>query len=212
MRRMRILFAGFMARMEDTSLPKFVMFGELVGDAGCVGRQENGWMGCFLGDLRPFGINANQWATVAQDGEGWRETADQGTERFVAKWIAAEKIRAGLRYAVVCSNVTERTKDRIAQSKRVWSGSLVIAGTALVTQTCILQAFGLQMSRCLSLVLRLFCVQSKIITRLDLLSNTSPSQGGEITKRLGGIIGCKYKTSSWHLNGFPYGSNIGSRV
>ena len=24
-------------------------------------------------------------------------------------------------------------------------------------------------------------------------------------KRLGGIIGCKYKTSSWHLNGFPDG-------
>ena len=31
-------------------------------------------------------------------------------------------------------------------------------------------------------------------------------------KRLGGIIGCKYKTSSWHLNEFPYGSNIGSTV
>ena len=24
--------------------------------------------------------------------------------------------------------------------------------------------------------------------------------------------GCKYKTSSWHLNGFPDGSNIGSTV
>ena len=29
-----------------------------------------------------------------------------------------------------------------------------------------------------------------------------------MSKRLGGIIGCKYKTSSWHLNGFPYGSNL----
>ena len=27
-------------------------------------------------------------------------------------------------------------------------------------------------------------------------------------KRLGGIIGCKYKTSSWHPNGFSDGSNI----
>ena len=28
-----------------------------------------------------------------------------------------------------------------------------------------------------------------------------------MSKRLvGGIIGCKYKTSSWHLNGFPDGS------
>ena len=31
-----------------------------------------------------------------------------------------------------------------------------------------------------------------------------------MSKRLGGIIGCKDKTSSWRLNGFPYGSNIGS--
>ena len=30
-----------------------------------------------------------------------------------------------------------------------------------------------------------------------------------MSKRLGGIIGCKDKTSSWHLT-FPYGGNIGS--
>ena len=33
LRRRQILFAGFMARMEDTRLPKCVMFGELVGGA-----------------------------------------------------------------------------------------------------------------------------------------------------------------------------------
>ena len=31
-----------------------------------------------------------------------------------------------------------------------------------------------------------------------------------MSKRLGGIIGCKDETSSWHLHGFPDGSNIGS--
>ena len=31
-----------------------------------------------------------------------------------------------------------------------------------------------------------------------------PSQGEKMSKRLGVIKGCKYKTSSWHLNGFPY--------
>ena len=39
-RRRRILFAGFVARMEDMRLPKCVMFGELVGGAGCLGGQE----------------------------------------------------------------------------------------------------------------------------------------------------------------------------
>ena len=60
LRRRRILFAGFVARMENTRLPKCVMFGELVGGAGCVGGQEKKRMGCFLDDVRAFGINADQ--------------------------------------------------------------------------------------------------------------------------------------------------------
>ena len=79
-RRRRVLFAGFVARMEDTRLSKCVMFGELVGGAGCVGGQEKEWMGCFLDDLRAFGINAVQWTTAAQDEGEWRRTAEQGVE------------------------------------------------------------------------------------------------------------------------------------
>ena len=33
-----------------------------------------------------------------------------------------------------------------------------------------------------------------------------------MSKRLGGIKGCKYETSSWHLNGCPDGNIIGSTV
>ena len=55
-----ILFVRFVPRMEDTRLPKCVMFGEMVRGAGCVGGQEKEWMGCFLDDLRAFGINADQ--------------------------------------------------------------------------------------------------------------------------------------------------------
>ena len=83
LRRKRILFAGFVARMENTRLPKCVMFGELVGGAGCVGGQEEEWMGCFLDNLRAFGINADQWKTAAQDEGEWRRTAEQGAEHFM---------------------------------------------------------------------------------------------------------------------------------
>ena len=85
LRRRRILFAGFVARMKDTRLPKCVMFGEMVGGAGCVGGQEKEWMGCFLDDLRAFGINADQWTTAAQDEGEWRRTAEQAAEHFMAK-------------------------------------------------------------------------------------------------------------------------------
>ena len=39
-----------------------------------------------------------------------------------------------------------------------------------------------------------------------------PVRGGGMSKRLGGIKSCKYKTSSWYLNEFPDANNIGSTV
>ena len=74
-------------------------------------------MTCFL-DLRAFDINADQWTTAVHDEGEWRRTAKQGAEHFRAKWIAAERARAGLRHAVVCPNATAIVKERIAQSKR----------------------------------------------------------------------------------------------
>ena len=82
MRRKRILLMGFVARMEDTRLPKCVMFGELVGGAGCVGGQEKEWMGCLLDDLS---TNADQWTTEAQDERERHKTAEQGAEHLMAK-------------------------------------------------------------------------------------------------------------------------------
>ena len=51
---------------------------------------------------------------------------EQGAERFMAKRTAAEKVRAGLRHAVLCPKVAGRTKNRTAQSKPVRAGSLAI--------------------------------------------------------------------------------------
>ena len=112
--------------MEDTRLPKCAMFGDLVGGAGCVGGQNKRWMGCFLDDLRAFGINADQWTTATQDEGECRRTAEQGAGHFIAKWIAAEEVRAGLRHTVVCTNVTGKAKERIVQSKRARADSLTL--------------------------------------------------------------------------------------
>ena len=80
--------------------------------------------------LRAFGINADQWMTAAQE-EGERSrTAEQGAEHFMAKWTAAEKAKAGLRHAVLCPDVTGRTKERISQSKRARTGSLALVKLA----------------------------------------------------------------------------------
>ena len=54
------------------------------------------------------------------------QDTEQGAESFIAKWITTERVRSGLRHAVICPNVTGRTKEKINQSKRARAGSLVI--------------------------------------------------------------------------------------
>ena len=61
LRRRRILFEGFVARMENTRMPKCVMFGELEGGRGLCGGPGKRVDVVFPG--RPqslFGINADQ--------------------------------------------------------------------------------------------------------------------------------------------------------
>ena len=49
-----------------------------------------------------------------QDERGWHMTVGQGAGRLMMKWIAAEKVSAGLRQAVVvvvCLGVADKTKE-----------------------------------------------------------------------------------------------------
>ena len=96
------------------------------GGARAAWGQGKEWMLCFLVELRAFGIDTDQWTTAVQDKGEWRKTAEQGAERFMAKWIAAEKVRARLRHAVVYPNMMGKAKERIGQSKRTRAGSLAI--------------------------------------------------------------------------------------
>ena len=67
--------------MEGTTLPKCVMFGELVGGVGCVGGQEKEWLGSVLEDLRAFGINAYPCMAAAQDTNHHNRMAQDGGTR-----------------------------------------------------------------------------------------------------------------------------------
>ena len=113
--------------MEDTRLPKCVMFGEigrgceLCGGAGnrvdlMFPRQPQS----FRHQRRPVDDCSPGRGGMAQNG------ITRGGTVKMAKWIAAEKNKAGLRHAVVDPNATGRTKERIAQSKRARAGSLAL--------------------------------------------------------------------------------------
>ena len=126
----------------------------------------------MLDDLRAFGINADQWTTAAQDEGEWRRTAEQGAEHFMAKWIVAEKIKAELRHAVVCPNVTGRTKKTTRLNK---ASGLVLVRSPLLTSHKWREHVspGRLVCRChgvFSLVLRLFCFASFFVSIIFMLS------------------------------------------
>ena len=63
-------------------------------------------MGCFLDDLRAFGINTDQqWTTAAQNEGKWRRTAEQGRGRtFHGKM---DRCRKKQDWTTVCSGMPE---------------------------------------------------------------------------------------------------------
>ena len=65
-RRRRILFAGFVARLGEESLPKRVMFGGMFGGKGYAGGQVWDWMKDLEEDLEAFGIKFERWREAAQ--------------------------------------------------------------------------------------------------------------------------------------------------
>ena len=74
----------------------------------------------------------------------------------MTKWIAAGKASDGLRYAVVCPNMTGRIKESIAHSKRACAGSLAIVDEPQVARTCILRADAVLSASGVTFVLLLF--------------------------------------------------------
>ena len=79
-------------------------------------RKKSGWV--FPGRPQSFRHQRRPVDDCSPGRGGMAHNGEIRAEHFMAKWIAAEKAKAGLRHAVVCPNVTGRTKKRIAQSKR----------------------------------------------------------------------------------------------
>lgn len=67
----RILFAGYVARMEKRWLPKQVTFGEIksVADGNTFNGQNKDRIMCVLEDMTKFNIKRDGWTTTAVEEE-----------------------------------------------------------------------------------------------------------------------------------------------
>ena len=86
-----ILVAGFVARMGEERLQERVLFGELVGDEGYSGGQEES---CLV-----LGINFEGWPKAVQEVGRCSRRADQEAELFMLKCHETERRRAAERLA-----------------------------------------------------------------------------------------------------------------
>ena len=97
-RKRRILFAGFVARMGEERLPQRVLFGELVGGKGFSGGQEKDWMAHLEEDISVFGMKFEGWRKAAQKAGRWFRRVEEGAE-FMRDWHETERRKAAERRA-----------------------------------------------------------------------------------------------------------------
>ena len=112
LRRRRILFAGFVACMEDTRLPKCVMFGELMGGAGCVGGGAGKRVDrMLLGRPQSFRYQRRPVDDCSPGREKMMQGGGTRGGMFHGEIDRCRKIQSWTTVCSVCPNVTGRAKD-----------------------------------------------------------------------------------------------------
>ena len=140
MRRRRIPFAGFVVRVEDETVE--VCDVRRMG-GGCALRRGTGKRvdGMFLGQPQNFRYQRRPVDDCSPGQGGMAQGGGTRGGAFQGEMGCCRKTRAGLRHAVLCSSVTGRTKERIAQSKRTRAGFLAVVDEPQVARNFILWVF-----------------------------------------------------------------------
>ena len=105
LRRSRNLFTGFVAHIEDTGLPKCVMFGELIGGAGCVGGTEKIMSRTFPRRTQSF---RHQRRPVVDCSPGRREMTQGDGTRGGTFYGEIDRWRESQGRTMACSSMPER--------------------------------------------------------------------------------------------------------
>ena len=105
-RKRRILFAGFVARMGEKRLPQRVMFGEFVGGKGYSEGQEKDWVDHLKENMPVFGMKFEGWRKAAQAGR-WLRRVEEGAELFMRSWHEKERRKAAERRAKGCGSAID---------------------------------------------------------------------------------------------------------
>ena len=80
-RSSRLRWLGHVSRMDNSRIPKQLLFGELMLGKRDRGRPRKRWKDCIKEDLRAFYIDMKTWFEDAQDRCLWRRALWVGNLR-----------------------------------------------------------------------------------------------------------------------------------
>ena len=122
-RKRRILFAEFVARMGEERLPQRVMFGELVGGKGYSRGQAKDSLVHLKGDMSVFGMKFEGWRKAAQKAGRWFRRVEEGAEFLMRNWHEKERRKAAERRAKAAA-----APSTVGISKRPGGGAYATEG------------------------------------------------------------------------------------
>ena len=91
LKRAQLRWAGHVLRMEDTRIPKMLLFGELVDGSRKRGRPKLRYKDTLKASLKDCSIDPNTWEKLASDRTAWRQQVWKGASEFEADRIAKKK-------------------------------------------------------------------------------------------------------------------------
>ena len=100
--RARVFFAGFVVRMDNESLPKRVICGEVDGGKGCSGGQQQGWIGCVERDPSLFHLptETKHWTLSGKKPSEWFKRGEEAAEQYMKRWLVTEREQVAKRRAL----------------------------------------------------------------------------------------------------------------
>ena len=78
LKKYQLRWTGHVVRMQDTRLPKKILFGELKSGKRSRGGQKKRFKDTLKVSLKSFNVDLDNWETLAQERDAWRSIITDG--------------------------------------------------------------------------------------------------------------------------------------
>ena len=107
LRKNQLRWAGHVARMDDTRLPKQLLYCMLAEGERNHGRQKKRFKDTLKTSMKDFGIDPDSWEDKATNRSAWRSSVNRGAKKYEKGRIKEAKQKRALRKARASSTLSQ---------------------------------------------------------------------------------------------------------